>query len=217
MNIPENDTIASIASPIGTGAIIIVRMSGPSAAEILSRIFKGKSPMPSHTMLYGHIEDTEGNILDEVMCCCMYGPKSYTKEDIAEIYCHGGHAVVLRLMDLLIKCGARLAEPGEFTKRAFINGRIDLSQAEAVMELISAKSDMARRAVLRKLHGGLSRRINNFRDRLLGLIANIELSIDYPEHQEEAKNLELIYDEGLNLHVEVENLLKTKTIGDRIK
>jgi len=215
------DTIAATASPTGVGAVGIVRISGPKTVEILAGIFepggKRKLPLPSHRMCYGTIRDADGQAVDEVMCTVMYGPRSYTKEDVAEIYCHGGPVTVKGVLNAVYANGARPAEPGEFTKRAFLNGRIDLSQAEAVMELINAKTDLARRAVLRKLSGGLSRKIMGARDRILTWLAHIELSVDYPEHEEEAMNLAMIREEGAALLKEMQDLQATAKLGDRIK
>jgi len=209
----QNDTIAAIATPSGEGALAIVRMSGPDAAAILARVFEGhKMPLPSHTLCYGKIPN-----IDEVMCTCMYAPRSYTREDVVEIYCHGGSSTIMAVLAELFRNGARPAEPGEFTKRAFLNGRIDLSQAEAVMELINAKTDLARRAVLRKLSGGLSSKINIFRDKILTWLAHIELSVDYPEHEEEAMNLSLVKQGSQALIKDLQALQATAQFGQRIK
>ena len=217
----EIDTIAAIATPPGVGAVGVIRISGPETVQVLARIFepKGKKqlPLPSHQVCYGTICDNGGQIIDEVMCTVMYGPKSYTREDVAEIYCHGGPSTVIGVLNIIYENGARPAEPGEFTKRAFLNGRIDLSQAEAVMELINAKTDLARRAVLRKLSGGLSRKIKRARDRILKWLAHIELSVDYPEHEEEAMNLAMIKAEGMDLLKVLNDLRATARLGDRIK
>jgi len=216
----DHKTIAAIATPVGVGALAVVRMSGPDTKEVLARVFypKGKRfPLPSHTLCYGTVKNGEDQIIDEVMCTMMYGPSSYTREDVAEVYCHGGSSTVMGVLTALYANGACPAEPGEFTKRAFLNGRIDLSQAEAVMELINAKTDLARRAVLRKLSGGLSRRIKEARDRILTWLAHIELSVDYPEHEEEAMNVAMMLQEGTVLLKELEALSATSRLGDRMK
>jgi len=216
----KNDTIAALASGSGVGAVAVVRMSGACAELILGRVFE---PFPhllsleSHRLYYGILKDEAGQTVDEVMCVLMRAPRSYTREDVVEIFCHGGAATVALVLDTLYKNGARPAEPGEFTKRAFLNGRIDLAQAEAVMELINAKTDLARRAVLRKLSGGLSRKVAGARDRILGWLAHIELSIDYPEHEEEAMNLAMVLEEGAGLVQELEALRATARHGQRIK
>ena len=218
--IKGSDTIAAIASPVGVGAVAVIRMSGSDTKQILHRIFEPKGrrlPLPSHHMCYGIIRDNEGRVVDEIMCTIMYGPRSYTREDLAEFYCHGGMTTVTGVLKTIYENGARPAEPGEFTKRAFLNGRIDLSQAEAVMELINAKTDLARRGVLRKLSGGLSRKIKGARDRILTWLAHIELSVDYPEHEEEAMNLAMVKEESAGLIKELEDLRATAKLGDRIK
>jgi len=211
-----NDTIAAIATPVGEGALAVIRMSGPKAVDVLAKIFDANKNfnknLPSHTMYYGNIPG-----IDEVMYTCMYAPRSYTREDVVEIYCHGGSATTRAVLGELYKNGARPAEPGEFTKRAFLNGRIDLSQAEAVMELINAKTDLARRAVLRKLSGGLSNKIRAMRDKILLWLAHIELSVDYPEHEEEAMNLSLIKEGGIALIQEIEALKSTAKFGQHIQ
>ena len=215
----DNDTIAAVATPPGTGALAVVRVSGEKTAEIITQVFAPKGcgfPLPSHLMCYGAVKD-KNETVDEVMCTFMYSPRSYTREDMAEIYCHGGTGTVLDVLRVLYKNGARPAEPGEFTKRAFLNGRIDLSQAEAVMELINTRTDFARRAVLRKLHGGLSRKIKAARDNILTWLAHIELSVDYPEHEEEAMNLDRVSREGGVLLDNLNKLLATAKTGERIK
>ena len=155
----EFDTIAAISTPLGEGAIAIVRISGDEAIEIADKIFKGPSgkrllEVESHTIHYGHLIDPKtGEIVEEVMVSVMKGPKTFTSEDVVEINCHGGIVSVNRVLQLILSQGARLAEPGEFTKRAFLNGRIDLSQAEAVMDLIRAKTDQAMNVALGKWKG----------------------------------------------------------------
>ncbi|MCL1786422.1 MAG: tRNA uridine-5-carboxymethylaminomethyl(34) synthesis GTPase MnmE, partial [Defluviitaleaceae bacterium] len=216
----ENDIIAAIATAYGHGAIGIVRMSGDGASALLQRVFlpaeSGRRAAPfkleSHRMYYGSIH-AKGEMIDEVMVCPMLAPRSYTKEDTVEIYAHGGMVVLRSVLDAVLQEGARLAEPGEFTKRAFLNGRINLTQAEAVMDLINAGSDAARRAGLRQLGGGLGRRIEAIRDKILHWLAHIELSIDYPEHEEEAKTVAQILAEGGEVVAGLEALYKTAAIG----
>ena len=213
----QHKTIAALATPAGVGAMAVVRMSGPEAVNIIKKIFlpggKRMFPLPSHFLCHGIITDENKQVIDEVMCTCMYAPRSYTKEDVVEIYCHGGINTVSEILLLLNKEGARPAEPGEFTKRAFLNGRIDLSQAEAVIELINAKNNMVRRAGLRKLSGGLSEKIKNSRDQILKWLAHIELSIDYPEHEEEVMNLKMVETESLDLLKKLTNLRNTAVYG----
>ncbi|MDR0272662.1 MAG: tRNA uridine-5-carboxymethylaminomethyl(34) synthesis GTPase MnmE [Clostridiales bacterium] len=209
----KTDTIAAIASAHGQGAIGVIRISGAGAAGIVKKFF---FPLPktfeSHKMYYGNILD-----IDEVMICYFKSPRSFTREDCVEIFCHGGMFVLSQVLSAVIENGARLAEPGEFTKRAFLNGRINLSQAEAVMDLISAKSNAASRAALRMLGGGLSRRIETARDRILSWLAHIELSIDYPEHEEEARNANEILGEGGALISDLRKLCETVNTGRIIR
>jgi len=209
----ENDVIVAISTPMGRGAIGMVRLSGEGALEVLKRIFlPNKKQWKSRYMYYGTIVNA-GISIDEVMCCYMRAPKTYTREDIVEIYAHGGISTIRGVLDAALQNGARLAHPGEFTKRAFLNGRINLSQAEAVMDIINAGTDAARRAGLRQLGGGLSKRIESFRDIILKWLAHIELSIDYPEHESEAMNRETIIKEGANLLVDIKALYKTSEMG----
>ncbi|MGF3141852.1 tRNA uridine-5-carboxymethylaminomethyl(34) synthesis GTPase MnmE [Facklamia sp. P13064] len=180
------DTIAAISTAIGEGAIGIVRMSGPDALPIIKKIFKGKdlSQVESHTIHYGHIVDKDQKVLDEVMVTILKGPKTYTREDIVEINCHGGIVAMQRILESCLLEGARMAEPGEFTKRAFLNGRIDLSQAEALMDLIQAKTGKAMDASLNQLKGTLSQQIRQLRQEMLESLAQIEVTIDYPEYDD---------------------------------
>lgn len=218
------NTITAVATPPGVGAVAIIRISGPKTNSIIKKIFipkkaktTKKTPLKSHKMYYGTIIDENHQIIDEVMCVLMNKPHSYTCEDTAEIHCHGGLATVAAVLGTLLENGATLAQPGEFTKRAFLNGRIDLIQAEAVMELISAKNNLARRATLRKLAGGLSSKIKQARQQILLWLANIELSIDYPEHEEEASNLATIQQDCGVLLQTLTNLAATANIGNFIK
>ena len=208
----ETDVIAAIATPPGRGAVGIVRISGSGALDVLRKIFRPGTRWESHRMYYGQIFDGKEPV-DEVMACCMLAPRSFTREDIVEIYAHGGMATLHGVLNATLKNGARLALPGEFTKRAFLNGRINLTQAEAVMDLISAKTGIARRAGLRQLGGGLSQRISAGRDKLLMWLAHIELSIDYPEHEEEAMNRDNILNEGHAWLTDMKALHKTAELG----
>ncbi len=180
-----HDTIASISTSLGVGAISIVRVSGDDAIEVVSKIFKGKNlnNVDSHTIHYGHIVDDD-EIIDEVLVSVMKAPKTFTTEDVVEINCHGGIATTNKVLELVLLNGARLAEPGEFTKRAFLNGRIDLIEAESVMDIINAKTDKSRKLSLNQLGGNVSSIIRNFRQDLLELLANIEVNIDYPEYED---------------------------------
>ena len=183
-----DDTIAAIATPRGEGGIGIVRVSGPLAIPITRQLFRPSraiSPdeLPSHTLTHGYVIDTSASdeVIDEVMLGIMRSPKTYTTEDIVEFNCHGGIVPLTTVLDLVVKAGARLAEPGEFTKRAFLNGRIDLTQAEAVAELIGSKTELSRKIAIQALEGKLSERVNQLSDRLAALLAEIEASIDFPD------------------------------------
>ena len=179
-----NDTIATISTALGVGAISIIRVSGPESIEIVNKIFtKDLSNIESHTINYGYIKDGE-NIIDEVLVSLMKAPKTYTREDLIEINCHGGIATTNKILELLIKNGCRLAEPGEFTKRAFLNGRIDLVQAEAVNSLLNATTDISRKQAINELQGNNSNLIKELREKLIQMISNIEVNIDYSEYED---------------------------------
>ena len=187
MEITEFDTIAAISTPPGEGAISIVRMSGENAVKIATKVFQGKdlTQVASHTINYGHIIDPASRReIDEVMVSVLRGPKTYTREDIIEINCHGGIVSTNEILQLLLQNGARLAEPGEFTKRAFLHGRIDLTQAESVMDLIRAKTDRSMKVALNQLDGNLAHLINNLRQDILDVLAQVEVNIDYPEYDD---------------------------------
>ena len=180
-----NDTITSIATSLGVGAISIIRVSGNESINIVNKIFKGHDleKVESHTIHYGYIYDNK-EIIDEVLVSVMRSPKTYTKEDVVEINCHGGISTTNKVLELLLLNGCRMADPGEFTKRAFLNGRIDLLEAEAVSDLINSESDLERRVAISGLKGNLSFLIKNLRRDLLDIISNIEVNIDYPEYQD---------------------------------
>ena len=213
----EFDTIAAISTPLGEGAIGIVRLSGTDSFAIAQKIFKGKdlSKGASHTLNYGHIVDPDKNeILDEVMVGAMRSPKTFTREDIIEINTHGGIAVTNEILQLVIREGARLAEPGEFTKRAFLNGRVDLTQAEAVMDIIRAKTDKAMNIAVKQLDGSLSDLINNTRQEILNTLAQVEVNIDYPEYDDvEEATTEIIREKTSEFEALLTNLLKTARRG----
>ncbi len=186
-----NDTIAALATPPGSSGIGIVRLSGPDSLRIATQIFrpaKGTSDFPSHTLRYGFIYSGESDI-DEALLSVMRAPNSFTREDVVEINCHGGGLPLRKTLDLCLLAGARMAEPGEFTKRAFLNGRIDLAQAEAVIDVIKSRSDAALMAATAQLEGTISRQINSWRDQLLGLLAQVEAELDFPEEDLETDNL----------------------------
>lgn len=180
-----NDTIAAISTALGIGAISIIRLSGDNSIEIANKIFKGKdlTKVKSHTINYGHIRDNN-EIIDEVLVSVMKAPKTYTLEDIVEINCHGGIATTNKILELLLTNGARLAEPGEFSKRAFLNGRIDLIEADGIINLIESKTQKSREIAINQLSGKVSNLINNLRDKLVQIISNIEVNIDYPEYDD---------------------------------
>ena len=180
-----NDTIAAISTALGVGAISIIRVSGEESINIVNKIFNGKdlTKVDTHTINYGHIIDNN-EIIDEVLVSIMKAPKTFTKEDIVEINCHGGIATTNKVLELLLSNGVRLAEPGEFTKRAFLNGRIDLVEADGIMNLISSKTDKARKMSINELNGKVSSLIKDMRDNLIKIISNIEVNIDYPEYDD---------------------------------
>lgn len=213
----ETDTITAISTPIGEGAIAIVRLSGPEAISITEQIFKGKSlsEADSHTIHYGKILDPQTQeVAEEVMVTLMRGPKTFTREDVVEINCHGGMVAVNRVLEIILSKGARLAEPGEFTKRAFLHGRIDLSQAEAVMDLIRAKTDKAMSVALKQMDGRLSGLIQTLRQDLLETVAHVEVNIDYPEYDDvEEMSNEVMRDKTKEVHREIDNLLQVAKQG----
>ena len=179
----DNDTIAAISTPVGEGGISIIRISGDDAIPVAQKIYRGKDLAKVHTntINYGHVIDPDNNEeVDEVMVSVMRAPHTYTCEDVVEINCHGGLLATNRILQLVLSYGARMAEPGEFTKRAFLNGRLDLSQSEAVMDLIRAKTDKSMKVALNQLDGNLSHLIRKLRKDILDVLAQVEVNIDYP-------------------------------------
>ena len=218
-----NDTIVAISTTMGVGAISIVRLSGKEAIAIANKSFKEKNleEVATHTIHYGHIYDEE-ELIDEVLVSVMKGPRSFTAEDIVEINCHGGIITTNRILETMLNNGARLAEPGEFTKRAFLNGRIDLVKSEAVMELIESKSDEARKIALSQLGGRTSSLITKFRDTLKSLLSSIEVNIDYPEYYDiEVMTIEKVKEKVSEMKTELNDLVNesenTATIKNGIK
>lgn len=205
------DTIAAIATALGESAIGIVRLSGDEAIEIASKVFKGKNlnNVDSHTINYGHIIDPEtGKVIDEVMVSVLKAPRSYTTEDSVEINSHGGIMAIQRVLEVVLANGARLAEPGEFSKRAFLNGRIDLSQAEAVMDLIQAKTDKAMDASMNQLQGSLSIKIRSLRQEMLDALAQVEVTIDYPEYDDvEEMSLKQLNETAVHVKEQIQKIL----------
>jgi tRNA modification GTPase len=215
----EQDTICAVSTPPGEGGIGIIRISGKDALNIAEKVFKPRTDndiprAATHTLHYGHVIDpATGETVDEVLMSVMRGPATYTREDVVEINCHGGMMPLWRTMGLLINAGARQAEPGEFTKRAFLNGRIDLAQAEAVMDIIRAKTDLSHRAANELLLGGLSAEISRLRDRLVSLIASVEAGIDFPEEDIETESGTPLADEVSGIITAIEELLLSFTCG----
>lgn len=216
-------TIAAIATPLGAGGIGIIRMSGQDALSIADKVFKSKSKkvlqeQRSHTIHYGWIIDPDTEeVIDEVLMMLMKGPNTYTREDVIEINCHGGMIVIQKILQLLLKNGAQLAEPGEFTKRAFLNGRIDLSQAEAVIDIINAQTELSLQSSISQLGGTLSQKVKNLRQELLEMIAHIEASIDYPEYDMEELTYEMIQSKTEMLLDQVNDFIRTADTGRMIR
>lgn len=215
-----NDTICAISTSQGVGAISIIRVSGEEAVEIVNKIFKGKdlSTVNSHTINYGHIIDKDGKIIDEVLVSVMLSPRTFTTEDTVEINTHGGIAPTNKVLELLLNNGCRLAEPGEFTKRAFLNGRIDLLEAEAVMDMIDAKTNAQREMATNQLSGKVSSLINELRDDMVQIISNINVNIDYPEYDDvDIITNELLIPKVSKLKWKIEKILKESQNGKIIK
>jgi len=210
-----DDTIAAISTPLGEGGIGIVRLSGKNSIEIAENIFSSPKKrtlqnMKSSSIIYGHIHNpSTGEKIDEVLVTVMKSPHSYTKEDVVEINCHGGMNTLRKTLELVLRQGARLADPGEFTRRAFINGRIDLSQAEAILDLIRSKTDESRRIAIEQLHGGLSEKITALRDSLMAICVNVEAYIDFPEDEIETASKQDLFLSMKDIGRDIETLLKT--------
>lgn len=214
-----NDTIAAISTTTGSGAISIIRISGSEAIQITNKIFKEKdlTQVESHTIHYGHIE-YKGKIEDEVLVTIMKSPKTFTTEDVVEINCHGSIVVTKKILEILLTLGCRLAEPGEFTKRAFLNGRIDLIEAEGVMDLINSKSEAEKTLALNQIEGKVSNLIKDLRQKILEVLAQIEVKIDYPEYED----IEEVTYNDLNNNIndveqEIKRIIKESENGKIIK
>lgn len=217
-----SDTIAAIAtSTAGAGAISIIRISGDEAIEIVDKIFNGKKlkTQKSHTIHYGHIKCPKTHtIIDEVLVMLMRGPRSFTTEDVVEINCHGGPFVTKRILELILTHGARHAHAGEFSKRAFLNGRIDLAEAEAIMDIIEAKSNHALELAVHSLDGQVTKLINKLREDILDIIANIEVNIDYPEYDEvEEMTNDVLLPKSISVQASIVQLLQTAKTGQLLK
>ncbi|TXK77752.1 tRNA uridine-5-carboxymethylaminomethyl(34) synthesis GTPase MnmE [Paenibacillus sp. N3.4] len=212
-----NDTIAAISTPLGEGGIAVIRVSGDEAVPLVERIFRSKTKLSvaeTHTVHYGFIvEPVSSDKVEEVLVTLMKAPRSFTMEDVVEVSCHGGIVSVKKVLDLLLQQGVRLAEPGEFTKRAFLNGRIDLTQAEAVIDLIRAKSDRAFKVALKQVEGNLSKQIKDLRYTLVELMAHVEVNIDYPEHDVEEMTNAFIKEKCDTVMLAIDRLLVTAEQG----
>ena len=214
-----NDTICAISTSTGVGAISIVRVSGDESINIVNKIFKGKdlTKVDSHTINYGHIVDND-TIIDEVLVSIMKAPKTFTTEDIVEINTHGGIAPTNKVLELLLENGCRLAEPGEFTKRAFLNGRIDLLEAEAVMDMIDSKTENQRKMAANQISGKTSNLINDLRNDMIQIISNINVNIDYPEYDDvDIITNDLLIPKITNLKEKITKILKESENGKMIK
>ncbi|EGQ2847955.1 tRNA uridine-5-carboxymethylaminomethyl(34) synthesis GTPase MnmE [Staphylococcus pseudintermedius] len=216
--VEQLDTITSISTPMGEGAIGIVRLSGHDAVEIADKLYKGKhllKDVPTHTINYGHIVDPETEeVVEEVMVSVLRAPRTFTREDIVEINCHGGILTINRVLELTMTYGARMAEPGEYTKRAFLNGRIDLSQAEAVMDFIRSKTDRASKVAMNQIEGRLSDLIKRQRQSILEILAQVEVNIDYPEYDDvEDATTEFLLERSQEIKQEIQKLLDTGVQG----
>ena len=213
------DTIVAVSTAMANGAISIIRLSGEDSINIVNSIFKGKdlTKVESHTINYGHIY-YDNEIIDEVLITIMKAPKTYTTEDIVEINTHGSIAVINKVMEILLIKGCRLAEPGEFTKRAFLNGRIDLTKSEGVIDLINSKTELTRKMAINQISGKVSDLIVNLRDKIIGLIANIEVNIDYPEYEDiEVVTVNKIEKEVKEMLIDLKQILKLSEDGKVLK
>ena len=214
-----NETIAAISTALGVGAISIIRVSGPEAVEIVNKITKTKQldKALTHTIIYDHIVDGD-NLIDEVLISIMLAPRTFTKENVVEINCHGGITTTNKVLELLLTNGCRLAEPGEFTKRAFLNGRIDLIEAEGIMDLINAKTEKARSLAINQVDGKVSNMIKDLRNDIFDILANIEVNIDYPEYEDILEVTEHdIKEKTSEIKVKIKDILKNSENGKILK
>lgn len=222
-NIYLDDAIAAVSTPIGNGGIGIVRISGNGSVDIADKIFKAADGMKiserkSHTITFGNVIDPKsGETIDEALLMLMLSPRTYTREDVVEINCHGGMHVTNKVLELALNNGARLAEPGEFTKRAFLNGRIDLSQAEAVMDVIESKTELSRRTAVDQLGGSVKEKVRGLREEILDMTAAIEAAIDYPEHDVEEETYSEMHRRITALKAEINRLLESADMGRIIR
>jgi tRNA modification GTPase len=211
-----DDTIAAISTPMGEGGIAIIRVSGPSALSIADQLFVSRTGKPSlfasHTMHFGSIVD-DGQLVDNIMLSVMRQPRTYTGEDVVEINCHGGIVTTRRILRLCLQAGARLAEPGEFTRRAFLNGKLDLAQAESVMDLIQARTERAQSVAAQVLEGHLSTKVNRIRDQLTTILAHVEAHIDFPDEDISPATMETLVSDLNGIALEIHRLLATALEG----
>ena len=216
-----NDTIAGVSTAVGNSGISVIRLSGEAAFSIADGLFKGKKTVISqetHTIQYGKILFLEtGEILDEVLLIKMEAPRTYTRENVVEISCHGGYTIARSLLNQLYQLGARPAEPGEFTKRAFLNGRIDLSQAEAVMDIIQARTERVSKVAIRQLEGSLSQKLNEIREKLITLLSRIEVNLDYPEYDAEEVTMVMAEDEATKILYDLDTLIQSFHYGKLLR
>lgn len=219
MVITLDDTIAAISTALGVGAISIIRVSGKESLNVVNKITKSKKikNYASHTIHYDHIVDGE-EIIDEVLISIMLAPKTFTREDVVEINCHGGIATTNKVLELLLSNGCRLAEPGEFTKRAFLNGRIDLMEAEGIMDLINSKTEVYRKLAMNQVKGNISNLIRNLRKKILEVLANINVNIDYPEYEDiEEYTIDKLKTTIIEVENEINNIIKKSENSQLIK
>lgn len=216
------DTIAAITTVLGPSSVGIIRISGPDAVKIADKVFLGKRKIklenrPTYTVTYGKILDEEGKMVDEALALVMRGPKSFTGEDVVEIQCHGGMMVLRKTLELVIVAGARLAEPGEFSKRAFLNGRLDLSQAEAIMDIINAKTETAVQAAANNLQGTILRRVREISQKILEVNAYLEADIDFPEEDFYRLTTDELNNNILAIEKDIQEILDTYKSGRIIR
>lgn len=216
-----NDTIAGVSTAVGNSGISVIRLSGPEAFIIADKIFKGKntvSDQKSHTIQYGKIISNQTKeVIDEVLLSKMEAPRTYTRENIVEISSHGGYTIAVSLLNLLYNNGARLAEPGEFTKRAFLNGRIDLSQAEAVMDIIQARTQRVSKVAVKQLEGSVSKKLDEIRERIITLLSDIEVNLDYPEYDAEEVTLAQAGSEAEGIISDLDELIRSFHFGKLLR
>ncbi len=214
----EHDTIAAIATALGNSGINVIRISGDEALEIALNIFVNKNnekvkSFKNRYLTYGMIVDRDGKVIDEVLVSFMQKPNTFTREDVIEINCHGGILSAKKILDLIMTYNCRMAEQGEFTKRAFLNGRIDLTQAEAIIDIINAKTQSSHEISVSHLEGRLSKQINELIERIINLLANIEVNIDFPEYDEDVITINKVKEESINMLNKIETLINTADTG----